>query len=207
MKFLNVFVIASILAVTLCAINIHAAETDPAPDDQYQSSKNKKIDVSISTGVHSFPEIGMFGVLPLPVSVAVSVDVNRLRLKMDVGYHLNGIFHSTASGGFLWIPAGKQAAHQGGFQLKVPLMIEAGFLMGDVEAHDGYSDGVKWLVAGPGVGVDFVWWKADGLGFNISIDASYLFRADIGSEINEGYSYIEDAIGTLDMSVMLGISI
>ena len=207
MKFSHAGFISIILAATLWTTNAHADNTDVVAENPPQSTANKTVVVSIMTGVHSFAQIGMMGALPLPASAAVSVDIHHLRLRADMGYYIGGLFHGTVDGGVLLTPIGKQAAHKGGFQLKLPLTLAAGVIVGTVEAQDGYDDHVKWLVAGPNLGADFTWWKADRLGFNLSIKAGYLFRADIGSSFPDGYSSTEDEIGTLDLSFMLGVSI
>ncbi|MBN2803149.1 MAG: hypothetical protein JXR91_08645 [Deltaproteobacteria bacterium] len=189
--------------VIILMLSVLTATSSLFADDKPKSN----VDVFVATGVRALPGV-MWGFIPSPVSAAVAVDINRIRIRGDFSYHLavNAV-HSTAGGGYLFIPKGKNAAETGGFQLKIPIMFDAGIISGTTEADDGYDDKITWLLLGPSASVDFSWWKAHRLGFTISFKVGYDFAIDLDSTYPDGYSSAEDTIGIGDVSVLFGITI
>jgi hypothetical protein len=204
------FIAVFALATGLFASPVFARETvaeissnSKTPD----AADKKSIDVSITTGVRLMSG-AMWGFIPFPLTADVTVDSGLLRLRVDGGYHhFATVGYGIASVGAVFTPTGKNAKTTGGFQLKIPLLADVGFMAGNPEAFDGYDEDIKWLLLGPSTGADFIWWKAQKLGFTISVKAGYQFRVNIGSKYKDGYSRHEDTIGNLEGAVLFGVTI
>ncbi|MDJ0761414.1 MAG: hypothetical protein QNJ97_00375 [Myxococcota bacterium] len=150
-----------------------------------------------------------WGFIPAPVAVAINADVGKwLRVRTDVNYHLAAkALYATFGAGIVFRPVGANARKDGGFQLKLPILGELGFLSGEVEAGDGYNDTLRWFLYGASLGVDFVWWKAKKAGFCLSVKGGYLFKKDTGSQYAGIYSSHDDVLGSSEASILLGIVI
>jgi len=167
----------------------------------------RQINVNITTGFRILPSF-MWGFIPMPPSAAVAVDINRLRIRTDLSYHpyANSV-HSTLAMGFLFLPKGKTAPKIGGLQIKLPILLDVGFVSGQVEAGDGYVDEIIWLLLGPSAGADFTWWKPNKFGFIISLKVGFQIKHGIYESYSDGYSYLAGSTGMADCSILFGIAI
>lgn len=174
--------------------------TSPAP-------RQKDISVSISTGVRMLPNF-LFGFIPMPPTAALTVDSHHMRFRADLSYHpfIESV-HAVLGAGAVFVPVGKNASANGGFQLKLPILIDTGIVTVKPYAGDGYYDDILWLLIGPSAGTDLTWWKAGKIGFTISLKVGYQFRIDLDSYYEDGYSSAEDTIGLADIAVMFGVTI
>ena len=130
--------------------------------------------------------------------------------KMLFVYHITHFsdskkYNNINLAGAVFVPLGKHASSDGGFQIKLLVLLDFGCAAGTVEAGDGCEDKIIWLLPGPSVGSDFTWWKAKKLGFTISLKVGYQFRIDADSAY-DSYSSREDTVGIVDIAVLLGLS-
>ena len=188
----------------LLSMRLHAADAGTCEE---KAGGKPDISVSITTGVRILPNL-MWGFIPMPPSTALTIDVYRIRIRTDVSYHpFADSVHATLGAGAVFVPLGKRAPSDGGFQIKLPVLLDVGCVAGTVDAGDGYNDEIFWMLLGPSVGGDFTWWKAEKVGFSISVKLGYQFRFDIDSEYADGYSSAMDTIGLADISVLLGVTL
>ena len=90
--------------------------------------------------------------------------------------------------------------------MKIPLTLDVGFTKGEVEGKDGYHDNIEWLLLGPSAGMDFTWYKANRLGFTISVKTAWQSRINLGSEYApDDYSNADTTKGIWDNSILLGV--
>ncbi len=198
MKNINLLAVSIVISTPLlfAATPAVSAEPDTIP-----------IDLHIGTGVAVFTRV-FWGFIPTRgAAVAMNADVGKwFRVRTDVNYHLAAeALFTTFGAGIVFRPVGANAQKEGGFQLKLPLLGEVGFLSGKVEAGDGYNDTLRWFLYGASLGVDFIWRKAQKAGFCISVKGGYLFKKDTGSQYAGIYSYHNEALGSSGASILLGI--
>ncbi|MBN2674479.1 MAG: hypothetical protein JXX29_22555, partial [Deltaproteobacteria bacterium] len=116
--------------------------------------------------------------------------------------------YGMASGGMVFSPKGASASRTGGFQLKLPVLVDLGFMTGELEAGDGFRDNINWLLIGPSSGVDLIWWKANKLGIIVSFKLGIQARIDMNSSYaDEPYSSHRDNYANLDTALTLGFII
>ena len=166
-------------------------------------------ELNAAVGIKALFNVG-WGFLPAPITVVLNADILRhLRIHGEFTYQMvEGVKRGSTGLGGVFTPVGKYAMQENvGFQLKVPVLFEIGLLKGETEAGDSYTDYNNWLMLGPSTGLDLTWWFKGKAGFRASFNVGYMFRVDLGSRYEDGYSYNQDDIGTLEAAALLGVVI
>ncbi len=161
-------------------------------------------EVRIGAGAKLMAPLG-WASIPAPVTVTVDLDVGMLRIHGEYTHHIGDHVNRWSVGpGVAFCPV-KKSPGRGAFQLKIPVIADLGFLVGAVEAGDGYSDHLQWFILGPSTGLDLSWWVRPKIGLNLSLFGGYKFRVDMNSYYEDGYSTVEEVTGFGELGITLGV--
>ncbi len=162
----------------------------------------------VGVGVKSLFGLGMFGYLPVPLSLSAKVDLGRyLRLHSEFDYHITGVFRSSVGAGSAFTVVGRHALPKLGFQMKLPILGELGFVSANrVEGGDGYADErIRLLILGLSSGLDFTWWFSQKAGLWTTLTGGYMFQFDVGSQYGF-YSFVEGNVGIVEVTLLIGVA-
>jgi len=169
-------------------------------------------EIRFSVGARSMIPAGLLSI-PCTLVLINSIDIGDFfRMQVDISpYNFieeRRFLRASFSSGVALKVYGSGAKQNGGLEVIVPALVDSAYISGEgLEAGDGYSDTIKWFLVGPSSGADLTYWFNNGIGFNASFKAGYLFlTADMGSEYTPGYSWYDDVDGFLDLALTLGVA-
>ncbi len=153
------------------------------------------------------------GIIPTFIAVRASVDIKKLlRLEADYKYHITGmhgpgaVHHVSIGAGAAFRPVGKNAAKNGGFQLKIPVVFNLGYLTGDAEVYESDSDTLRWVTFGIYSGLDCIWYfKKPSFGFFFTFGTTANARVDAGTTFYYDYGTDDYAHIFADATLLFGI--
>jgi len=188
-----------------------ANASDANANDASSSAKvpdKKNTEIRLAVGAKSMFVYVFDLIPPNPFSFLFNLDHGPLfRFQME---HTQYIFanasRTTIGAGVAARAYGKNAPTLGGFQFKMPLLLEFGFFIGDgLGVGDAHNDDFNWFIWGPSTGLDFTWWKAGKAGFTFAFKAGYMFKIDRGSYYSS-YGLAEDKLGAPEVSLLFGVA-
>jgi len=153
--------------------------------------------------------IGMWGFIPEPFIVQTSLDTFRFfRAEIDLSATPMATFKVSLDAGSVFPLYDSKYHHDGIFQLKIPVLIDLGYLHGMFEEGDSYADELNTFFVGPSCSMDFSWWVRNDLGVNVALTAGYMFKiGDMGSYAPRDYGGTGDEIGFFQLALSIGIAI
>lgn len=206
----SIFTLFIVLSLPLTAVARELGQVE-------EESETKDYEVRASAGARSML-FGMWLMAPATVSIIVTGDILKyFRIQADVSpysfWHLNidrRFLRISLASGAAFKVYGDKSNQIGGWEVIIPAMVDLGYLSGEFEDGDGMMTTIKWLTIGPSSGVDFTWWSRKGIGFDVSLKVSYLFRKDVDSHYSDptGNSYLSYTKNNFaDIAVTFGVAI